>query len=123
MGKGKEAGRKLRLDFNWDQHQFTRYRMLMATLQHRLRGDEDRPGVVSRYETFGPLLHSGIPNATHYRSGLDAPWFARADAGTRAMLERIQRWDIDEWGDPKGRIDFAIEGDLPTWVMRITPKV
>jgi hypothetical protein len=123
MNKGKEAGGKLRRDFNWDQHQFTRYRMLMATLQHRLRGDQEHAGVVSRYETFGQLLLSGIPNATHYREGLEAPWFARADAGTKAMLEGVEKWDLDEWGEPVGKIDFAIAGDLPTWVMRITPKV
>jgi hypothetical protein len=97
--------------------------MLMATLQHRLRGDEDHPGVQERYEGFGPLLRSGIPRATHYRKELEDLWFPRADAGTLALLEAVGAWDQDTWGEPKAKIDFTIQGDLPTWVMRITPKV
>jgi hypothetical protein len=123
MAKGKEAGSSLRDRFNWEQHQFTRYRMLMATLQRRLRGDDAHSGVVSRYESFGPLLRSGIPGATHYRDGIEDAWFSRADDGTVALLDRVRGWDLDSWGEPKGKIDFTIQGDLPTWVMRITPKV
>ena len=123
MGRGKEAGRTLRDRFNWDQHQFTRYRMLMATLQHRLRGHENHPGMQKQYENFGTMLRSGIPRATHYRGGLEDGWFPRADAGTVNLLDTVGAWDQDTWGEPKARIDFAIQGDLPTWVMRVTPKV
>lgn len=123
MNKGEKAGETLRDRFNWEQHQFTRYRMLMATLQHRLRGDEAHPGVVSRYGTFGPLLQSGIQGAPHYRGGLEGAWFPRADAATRAFLEAARAWDQEQWGDPMAKVDFAIQGDVPTWVMRITPKV
>jgi hypothetical protein len=121
IAKGKKAGEALRDGFNWDQHQFIRYRMLMATLQHRLRGDEVHPGVVKRYEGFGPLLRSGIPGAPHYRQGLEEGWFARADAATVEFLDGVSSWD--RWGEPPAKIDFTIQGDLPTWVMRITPKV
>jgi hypothetical protein len=123
MTKGEEAGRTLRDKFNWEQHQFTRYRMLMASLQRRLRGDDVHPGVAKRYESFGPLLRSGIRGATHYREALDDAWFPRADAGTSALLEAVQDWDRDTWGEPNPNNDYTILGDFPTWVMRITSKV
>ncbi|HTE67962.1 MAG TPA: hypothetical protein VK942_04260 [Actinomycetes bacterium] len=123
MDRGKKAGRTLRDRFNWEQHQFTRYRMLMATLQHRLHGDESHPGMQKQYENFGTMLRSGIPRATHYREGLEDGWFPRADAGTVNLLDTVGAWDQDTWGEPKANIDFAIQGDLPTWVMRVTPKV
>jgi hypothetical protein len=123
MDKGKEAGARLRDEFNWDQHQFTRYRMLMATLQRRLGGDKQHAGVADRYTGFGPLLRSGIPKATHYKNGVDQAWFTRADAATDDLLKRVLEWDLEMWGEPKAKIDFSIQGDLPTWVMRITPKV
>jgi hypothetical protein len=97
--------------------------MLMATLQHRLRGDESHPGMQKQYENFGTMLRSGIPRATHYREGLEDGWFPRADAGTVNLLDTVGAWDQDTWGEPKANIDFAIQGDLPTWVMRVTPKV
>jgi predicted acylesterase/phospholipase RssA len=123
IAKGEKAGQTLRDRFNWEQHQFTRYRMLMATLQRRLRGDNEHPGVQERYESFGTLLRSGILAAPYYREGLEKEWFSRADAGTLALLETVGGWDHDTWGDPRAKIDFTIQSDAPTWVMRITPKV
>jgi predicted acylesterase/phospholipase RssA len=120
--KGSLAGARLRDNFNFAQHQFTRYLMLMETLQVRIAGDGARPGVRQRYETFGPVLASGAPDAQEYRELHDPAWCVDADRATKELLDAVHAWREP----PTGRepVEFIIAEDKqPAWVMRISPKV
>jgi hypothetical protein len=80
--------------------------------------------VRQRYETFGPFLARGAPEATEYRELHDAAWCAKADEVTREFLDTVGRWREPGQGARREPVEFAIaEEKQPAWAMRITPKV
>jgi predicted acylesterase/phospholipase RssA len=120
--KGGLAGERLRDTFNFAQHQFTRYLMLMETLQLRIAGDATHPGVRDRYQQFGPVLAVGAPDAKEYRELHDPEWCIQADRATRELLETVHAWQ--EPMPDRDAIEFVMaEEKQPAWVMRISPKV
>jgi hypothetical protein len=125
--KGTLAGDRLLNNFDWTQHRWTRYLMLMETLQVRLEGDRRHAAVDAAHARFDRLyartLEQGPPRVHDFLEGHDHEWCLRAKAATQNLMVASGAWNA-----PPGDIRFALtteesERSIPAWVMRLTPKV
>ena len=121
--KGRMAGDRLLNNFNWEQHRWTRYLMLMETLQVRLEGDGSHPAKDAAHARFDQLyaatLESGPPEVRDYLEDHDNEWCRRANRATGRLLEASASWSL---APEQIRFDLT-EHQVPAWVMRLTPKV
>src|SRR5207245_3689479 len=121
--KGRLAGQRLREHFDWEQHRWTRYLMLMETLQVRLEGDDAHPfkeSVHGRFEEcYAAMLENGPPDVRDYVTTHDHKWCMAAREGTKRFLDATAMWQTEP-----GAVRFELgEEKFPAWVMRIATKV
>jgi hypothetical protein len=118
--KGKMAGDRLADHFDWTQHRWTRYLMLMETLQVRLEGDETHPaadGAHARFKRlYAPILDNGPPDVADFVEDHNHAWCVRANDATSSFLAGSAAWE-------RASMRFRLADGVPAWVMRLTPKV
>lgn len=121
--KGELAGDRLLNDFDWAQHRWTRYLMLMETLQVRLEGDQRHPAPDAAHARFDQLyaatLESGPPEVRDFIEDHDNDWCRRAIRATGRLLDASASWNVA----PDDIRFHLTEHHVPAWVMRLTPKV
>lgn len=95
QGYGRDAGILLRDQFNFDQHRWVRFRVLMGELEQQLLSLDvplstmARQGELTLYEQLAHIAHAaGFP----FTEGVDAPWEAGSSARLRALRALIGAW-------------------------------
>ncbi len=148
--KGQLAGQKLRQDFNWQHHQWVRFRVLLAELEPRLAHLRDvlaaaAPETLASSPPEGEATSAPRSNAVAgitadtapvrpYRDLLSAivdtqypfPAFAdeQADEWRKQALERLDALTavLNGWGDEETAF-FSKQPPLPKSVLRVTPDL
>jgi Patatin-like phospholipase len=111
--RGEEAGTRLREDFDFADHRWTRYLIWMRLMQVGLQD------VKTKFGAFGAELDAGAPAARSYRTSYPDEWCRPAAAATSSLLDLSA-----DWGPKPCRITFDPEsgGPEPRPVMRIVPE-
>jgi hypothetical protein len=128
--KGRTAGHALAHEFDWPQHRFTRYVLMMQMLQRRLIGETDRAsgtwiqGAGRTFSSYAERLAAGDPEVK-YHWGRDPTWCATASAQTVELLRRAAGWVPPPNGNGPPGVDLLDGGDppIPRGVMRIVPPI
>jgi predicted acylesterase/phospholipase RssA len=118
---GAEAGQDLLTTFNWENHQFARFTLLMRQLQENLvgAGASDSSTVAGAFTrefqeilaNLGAITVPGDASTTY-----DARWGVTARDRTRALLAMAA-----EWAGPLSFVQ-GVDPDPPP-VMRLRPRV
>jgi hypothetical protein len=134
VDKGRRAGAAIVDDFDWYQHLFTRYVLMMQMLQRRLVGETDHtsarehprwiPGAARGVSAYAPLLRSGELDAK-YMWGRDGAWRSAAAEETEELLRRAVSWVGPPNGTGRPDVDLFDGGDppIPRGIMRIVPPI
>jgi predicted acylesterase/phospholipase RssA len=120
--KGKLAGEELR-GFQFDQHRWVRFLVLLNLLEQRLHelGERYDPG----YDALIANV-SRTPDCPYPRSG---PWSAEARERMRGLLELVETWtaeDADWHASHPGwdtRYFFSNRTPKPEPTLRVTPRL
>jgi hypothetical protein len=113
IDRGRSAGARIRSDFDWDTHRWTRYLTLMQLLQTNLRE------ISPTWKDYA--LATAGPRTAAFGPGHDADWCAAAATATEEFLKSCEKW-----GSDPPAVNFAQGAGIepePTPAMRITPRV
>jgi predicted acylesterase/phospholipase RssA len=96
--KGRRAGEVLANDFDFDEHRWVRFLVLMAQLEDQFqslgrvyRGQDPDPG-------FARLLEELRRNAREISYSRNGAWLARAIARAEALVALVDSWESDPGG-------------------------
>jgi predicted acylesterase/phospholipase RssA len=121
--KGRDAGQNL-LDFNFDEHRWVRFRVLMAQLEEELLRVRETYPDRAAYEKF---LVTNYQRSYSYSK--TEPWRLEALARVEQMIQAVNAWrGLDEawrerngsWGDGSF---FSKRSPRPEPSLRVTPRL
>jgi predicted acylesterase/phospholipase RssA len=127
VSKGTEAGQKFldRTEFDFDQHWWVRFLVLMAQLEkniahlHKVLGD---PTTLSIDERLQREVASAESSTTRYPYYRDEDWRIRAMPRIDALCDLIATWQQINDGE-KVSAFFGQDAPQPDPALRVTPRI
>ena len=116
--RGGEAGNLLYRDFNFEQHTWVRFLVLMAQLEKNVAEIENELTQIDNQLASGKL-----PNGYPYCGKKNSQWPGDAKPRVDELLTFVRAWNVlpqDDMGKP---CFFGRDAPLPKPVLRVTPEI